>query len=87
VHKELIGLRRRNPWLHRATTDIVELSNEVLTYRVANDADSLVVALNLSHEARRVSAAGATAVVAGHATVDGAANAAVVPPRGWAVLG
>ena len=87
VHQELIGVRRRNPWLHRATTDVLQLSNEVLAYRIAVDADALVVALNLSHDTQRISAAGATSVVAGQATLDVGANAVLVPPRGWAVLG
>lgn len=87
LHQELIGLRRRNPWLHRATTDVLQLTNEVLAYRVAADAGALVVFLNLSHEAHRISAAGATAVVAGHASIDASANAVLLPPRGWAVLG
>jgi cyclomaltodextrinase / maltogenic alpha-amylase / neopullulanase len=86
VHQELIGVRRRNPWLHRATTDVLQLSNEVLSYRIAVDADALVVALNLSHDTQRISAAGATAVVAGQATVDAGADTVLVPPRGWAVL-
>ena len=80
VHQELIGVRRRNPWLHRATTEVLQLSNEVLAYRTAVDSSALVVALNLSHETQRMSAAGATAV-------DVGADAALVPPRGWAVLG
>jgi cyclomaltodextrinase / maltogenic alpha-amylase / neopullulanase len=87
MHQELIGVRRRNQWLHRATTDVLHLSNEVLAYRIAVDADALVVALNLSHDTQRVSAGGATAVVAGQATIDAGGNAVLVPPQGWAVLG
>ncbi|MFN3865367.1 MAG: alpha-amylase family glycosyl hydrolase [Demequina sp.] len=86
LHQELIALRRRHPWLHRATTDVLQLSNEVLAYRVAAGNDSLVVALNLTPESQRVSTAGHDSVVAGGATVDGGADAAELPPRGWAVL-
>jgi glycosidase len=87
VHKELIGVRRRNPWLHRATTEVLQLANEVLAYRAALDGDALVVALNLSHETQRISSAGATSLLAGQAVLDVGANAVMVPPRGWAVLG
>ncbi|MEC5198587.1 cyclomaltodextrinase [Arthrobacter sp. PL16] len=86
VHHQLIGLRRRHPWLHRATTQVLDLSNEVFAYRVAADGpDALVVALNLSDGERRVDAGGAATVLAGAATVDG--GRALVPARGWVVLG
>jgi glycosidase len=87
VHQELIGVRRRNSWLHRATSEALQLSNEVFVYRLAVGADALVVALNLSHDTQRLSAAGATAVVAGAARLDVGTDAVLVPPRGWAVLG
>ncbi|MFW2513971.1 alpha-amylase family glycosyl hydrolase [Demequina sp. SO4-13] len=87
LHQELIGLRRRNPWLHRATTEVLELSNEVLSYRVASGDRSLVVALNLSHEPQQVAAAEASVVLAGEATIDAAVDTAEIPSQGWAVLG
>ncbi|MHA7240383.1 alpha-amylase family glycosyl hydrolase [Arthrobacter sp. TMS1-12-1] len=87
LHQELIGLRRRHAWLHRARTRVLHLSNEVLAYRVADGSDALVVVLNLSPEAQRVGAAGASSVLAGQAALDDGADAALVPPRGWAVLG
>jgi cyclomaltodextrinase / maltogenic alpha-amylase / neopullulanase len=87
VHQELIGVRRRNAWLHRATTDVLQLSNEVIAYRVSLGSDALVVALNLSRDTQRLSAAGAAAVVAGQATMDSVENVVLVPPRGWAILG
>ncbi|WP_043442140.1 alpha-amylase family glycosyl hydrolase [Arthrobacter sp. L77] len=87
LHQELIGLRRRHAWLHRATTTMLHLSNEVLAYRTALGPDALVVLLNLSHEARRVGIAGASSVLAGQAAVDDGTDSALVPARGWAVLG
>lgn len=86
VHQQLIGLRRRHAWLHRATTQVLQLSNEVLAYRVtAEGPEELVVALNLSRRPARVDVGGASDVLAGEAAVDGAG--ALVPARGWAVLG
>ncbi|MFW7414437.1 alpha-amylase family glycosyl hydrolase [Demequina sp. SO4-18] len=87
LHQELIGLRRRHPWLHRATTEVLHLSNEVLAYRVASDDHALVVALNLSHELQQAPVAGGGAVLAGEAAIDPGADTAEVPARGWAVVG
>ncbi|MHA7179297.1 alpha-amylase family glycosyl hydrolase [Arthrobacter sp. MDB2-24] len=88
VHQELIGVRRRHPWLHRARTQILQLSNEVLAYRVAAEGpDALVVALNLSSDAQPVPATGALSVLAGQAALDAPSGRATLPPRAWAVLG
>ncbi|MHA7279732.1 alpha-amylase family glycosyl hydrolase [Arthrobacter sp. MDT2-2] len=88
VHQELIGVRRRNPWLHRARTEVLQLSNEVLAYRVAAEGpEALVVALNLSHDAQPVPVAGSLSVLAGQAALDAHSGRATLPPRAWAVLG
>jgi len=88
LHQELIGLRRRHPWLHRATTRTVELTNEHLLYEVrAADSDgrsdALLVALNL-HPDDPWDAPATGDLLAGLSTV--AATTTTVPPRGWAVL-
>jgi cyclomaltodextrinase len=31
-HQDLIGLRRRHPWLHRARTEVIELANRRMVY-------------------------------------------------------
>ena len=85
LHQELIGIRRRHAWLHRARTEVLQLTNEVLVYRVSTGADQLVVALNLSHEPQSAGLPGQ--VLAGQATADGASDQLVLPPRGWAVMG
>jgi cyclomaltodextrinase len=88
VHQELIGVRRRHPWLHRARTEVLQLSNEVLAYRVAAEGpEALVVALNLSSDAQPVPATGPLSVLAGQATLDASSGRATLPPRAWAVLG
>ena len=48
VHKELIGLRRRHPWLVRARTERLQVTNERLTYRVSSGDDALEVELDLT---------------------------------------
>ncbi|ROS25953.1 alpha-amylase family protein [Cellulomonas sp. PhB150] len=77
LHQELIGLRRRHPWLHRATTRTIELTNEHLLYEARAGDDALLVALNLADEPWDPPVADAQ-VLAGAGPQ--------VPPRGWAVL-
>ena len=48
AHKELIGIRRRHPWLVRARTERLHVSNEQLTYRVSAGDDALEVRLDLA---------------------------------------
>jgi cyclomaltodextrinase len=79
LHQELIGLRRRHPWLHTATTTTIELTNTHYVYDVAAGDDHLVVALNIGDEPLRVTAT--AGVLAGHST------GGAVPPHGWAVFG
>ncbi len=35
LHQDLIGLRRRHPWLYRAQTEMLHLAGEQMIYRVA----------------------------------------------------
>jgi cyclomaltodextrinase / maltogenic alpha-amylase / neopullulanase len=85
LHQELIGLRRRHPWLHRATTRTIELSNEHLLYEVRAGHDALLVALNLHGTEPWTCATGAATLEAGLAEpVDQEWS---LPARGWAVWG
>ena len=90
LHQELIGLRRRHRWLHRARSTPVHLANHQLTYASAAGGDRLLVALNLDDGRSRQPAPGAREVLAGTGTVQrpGTAEATVeLPAHGWAVLG
>jgi cyclomaltodextrinase / maltogenic alpha-amylase / neopullulanase len=82
--RTLIALRRRNPWLHRAHTDVVQLANEAAVFRTAIDDGAVVTALNIGDEPVELPAAGATVVAAGEATITG--RTLRLPPHGWAVL-
>ncbi|MDD9207137.1 alpha-amylase family glycosyl hydrolase [Georgenia sp. 10Sc9-8] len=85
LHQELISLRRRHPWLHRARTRQLELSNELFAYEAASDGERLVVVLNLAEDVAQVAVPDVGQVLAGSADlgVDGVR----VPAHGWAVLG
>ena len=48
AHRQLIGLRRRHPWLHRATVTVTSIANERITYDVGADGRSLSVALEIT---------------------------------------
>ena len=49
-HQELIAVRRRNPWLHRARTSRVHLTNEQYAYEATDGTDTLLVRLNVGDE-------------------------------------
>jgi len=83
LHQELIGLRRRHAWLHRATTRTVDLTNEHLLYEASAGDDALLVALNL-HPTDAWVAPASGELLAGPSTVT--ATTTTVPPRGWAIL-
>ena len=71
VHQGLIAVRRQHPWLVRARTSVVELSNERFTYESrpaagapeeGDPAAVIRVTLDVSGEPRvQVEASGATA--------------------------
>ena len=89
LHQQLIGLRRRHPWLHRCTTTAVELQNRRAVFESTDGEHRLLLALNLDDDAADLPAPGATELLAGsgelHHTGDAAARV-VVPPHGWGVL-
>jgi len=85
AHRALIALRRRHPWLWRARTDVVEVTNTTLVLRTAVDDDAVIVALNLADSPASLPAADARALSAGDAVLQDAR--VELPPRGWAVLG
>lgn len=84
VHQQLIGLRRRHPWLVRAQTDVVELANRSVLLRTATAGAAVVTALNLDDAPVELPAAGARTVAAGEAELVG--DRVRLPARGWAVL-
>jgi cyclomaltodextrinase len=54
LHQDLIGVRRRHPWLHRARTRAVQLANEQYAYEVSDGRQRLLVCLNVSDESADV---------------------------------
>lgn len=50
LHQDLIGLRRRNPWLVAASTEVLEVRNGYLRYRSSGDGNAITVTLSLEGE-------------------------------------
>jgi cyclomaltodextrinase len=88
LHRRLISLRRRHPWLHRARTTVEHVANDHIVLVSRSDANALTVALNVSDTACTVPTPGATSVLEGEASLTGAGDSAIasLPPHGWAVL-
>ncbi|MET0457403.1 MAG: alpha-amylase family protein [Mycobacterium sp.] len=91
LHQHLIGVRRRHPWLHAATTTPLHLANSQYVYRTGSDEGALVVALNVDDEPLRMSLSelgiGGGRVVAGSGVpAEDEIERLDVEPHGWAVL-
>ena len=88
LHQQLIDLRRRHAWLHRARTRIVHLSNNRLTFEAACGGKRLTIALNLEGPGDQP-APGMSRVLAGqgelHRTGDKDATVRL-SRQGWAIL-
>lgn len=86
LHQDLIGLRRRHPWLARATTEVLLLRNETLGLAMGHPGDGpdLAVLLNVSADRATFDLHGRAArYLLGS---DDAAASGVVAPHGWAIL-
>ncbi len=84
VHRELVALRRRHPWLVRAHVDVVHLANEQVVLRSGTAGEAVVVALNLAAAPAELPAADASTVECGTGRLAG--GRVQLPPQGWAVL-
>jgi cyclomaltodextrinase len=88
LHQELIGLRRRHPWIHRARSRVTELRNAHLVIEAFHEENRLWVALNLT-DAPIVSAIpAAVEKLAGDLAVrrKGTTTQITLPPHGWGIL-
>lgn len=88
LHKELIGMRRRHPWLHTARTTVHTLSNEHLVYEARTGTSAVIVALNVSAQPAHlpVPPSAATAL-AGNGELVQESPSVRLPGFGWAIIG
>lgn len=83
LHRELIALRRRHPWLADARVRTLEIDDESMAYETTGDGQRLVVLLHVGDDERRFEPTESRmAVVAG----VGSDDPWRVGPHGWAVL-
>jgi cyclomaltodextrinase len=78
LHQDLIGLRRRNPWLHNARTTAKQLTNTAATLETTDGTHRLTTALNLAEEPIPLPQG---KVLLGRVEPNS------LPALGWAVLG
>ncbi|WP_432499814.1 alpha-amylase family glycosyl hydrolase, partial [Kineococcus gynurae] len=84
AHRALIALRRRHPWLHRARSDVLHVTNTALVLRTATGSGAVVTALNLADGPVDLPAADGAEIACGAGQVI--AGSLTLGPRGWAVL-
>lgn len=82
LHQQLIGVRRRHAWLHRARSRTLEVTNATIVLEVSDGEQALVLALNLG-DAPLVVPGRLGAIAGPGARTEG--DTLRVPPHGWAV--
>jgi glycosidase len=87
LHQTLIGLRRRHPWLHRARSHVLSLTNTQFIYECFDGDQRIAVALNLDDKVLMVRDADKLAVLAASDGVGSANGSATSQGHGWAVFG
>ncbi|OBK10326.1 alpha-amylase family glycosyl hydrolase [Mycobacterium asiaticum] len=91
LHQFLVGLRRRHPWLHAATTSAVLLENKHYVYQTRRGDDALLVALNIDDVPLRLSlpelgTPRAQVLAGSSAPPEQVVDTLTVEPHGWRIL-
>jgi cyclomaltodextrinase / maltogenic alpha-amylase / neopullulanase len=91
LHQFLVGLRRRHPWLHAATTTSLRLANQHYVYETRSGDDALVVALNIGDEPMRLvlpelGPARGEVVAGSAAPPPDVVDELIVEAHGWRIL-
>jgi cyclomaltodextrinase / maltogenic alpha-amylase / neopullulanase len=89
LHQEVIGLRRKHPWLHRAQSCVMEIHNTDLLYEAYADGQRLWVALNIADAPVTRTIDANAEKLAGNAAVStkDRKTELTLPPHGWGILG
>jgi glycosidase len=91
LHQYLVGLRRRHPWLHAASTTALRLDNRHYVYETRSGDNVLLVALNIDDEPLTLAlsefgVARARVLAGSAAPPDEVVDTMVVEPHGWRIL-
>jgi glycosidase len=89
LHQEVIGIRRKHPWLHRAQSRVIEIRNTDLLYEAFAGDQRLWVALNIADAPVTRGIDGAAEKLAGDVAVNvkSGKTELTLPPHGWGILG
>lgn len=87
LHRELVGIRRRHPWLHRASTEVRVISDTVMTYVSSAGDDALVVALSTDDAPVEIVLDAPATWLTGAGDLGSDGVTLHLPPHGWACLG
>jgi cyclomaltodextrinase len=83
LHEQLIGVRRREPWLVRAELEVLHKANEQLVYRLTSGSDAVTVVLNVADDEFAAEVTGDAEVLAGEVLPG---PGVTVGGPGWAVV-
>jgi hypothetical protein len=91
LHQYLVGLRRRHPWLHAASTTALRLDNRHYVYRTSRAQDALLVALNIDDRPMHLvlpelGVARAEVLAGSSAPPQEVVDSVVVEAHGWRIL-
>lgn len=87
LHQYLVGLRRRNAWLHTASTTAVRLDNRQYVYETRSGDNALLVALNIDDKPLRLTLPRRAEVEGGSAAPPReVVDTLTVEPHGWRIL-
>ena len=88
LHQDLIGLRRRNPWLVRARSEALHLENQQMVLKVSAEGNRLILAFNLGEADVALPAGDASSLLLGEGnlTKNGEGGTVHLKGHGWCVL-
>jgi cyclomaltodextrinase / maltogenic alpha-amylase / neopullulanase len=91
LHQYLVGLRRRHPWLHAASTTALRLDNRHYVYRTSRRQDALLVALNIDDQPMQLGlpdlgVAHAEVLAGSAAPAQEVVDSVAVEAHGWRIL-
>jgi cyclomaltodextrinase len=89
LHQQLIGVRRRHPWLQAARTEVLHVTSTTVVWRSADGDRSVLTALSTDDGEQTLEVPGAAQVLAGGGRLagDGPQASVRLDPHGWVVLG
>ena len=86
LHRELVGIRRRHPWVYRARTEVRVISDTVMTYVSSSGEDALEIALSTDDAPVEIVLDVPVTWLAGAGDLASDGVTLRLEPHGWACL-